>query len=29
MRGPGRVYIQTRNPGAFGAWMRRFMKVGG
>ena len=24
-RGPGRVLIQTRNPGAFGSWMRRFI----
>ncbi|MBN8662086.1 MAG: TIGR00266 family protein [Candidatus Obscuribacterales bacterium] len=23
--GPGRVYIQTRNPEAFGAWVRRFV----
>lgn len=24
-RGPGRVLIQTRNPGAFGAWIRQFI----
>jgi uncharacterized protein (AIM24 family) len=24
-RGPGRVLIQTRNPGGFGQWMRRFI----
>jgi uncharacterized protein (TIGR00266 family) len=24
-RGPGRVLIQTRNPGAFGSWLRRFL----
>lgn len=23
--GPGRVYIQTRNPGGFGQWIRRFI----
>ncbi len=23
--GPGRVYVQTRNPEAFGAWVRRFV----
>lgn len=23
--GPGRVYIQTRNPGGFGEWVRRFL----
>ena len=23
-RGPGRVLIQTRNPGGFGSWIRRF-----
>jgi len=24
-RGPGAVYIQTRNPQSFGAWIRQFM----
>jgi len=24
-RGPGRVLIQTRNPGAFGSWIRQFI----
>lgn len=24
-RGPGRVLIQTRNPGAFGSWVRQFI----
>ena len=24
-RGPGAVYIQTRNPRGFGAWIRQFM----
>ena len=24
-RGPGRVLIQTRNPSAFGSWVRRFI----
>lgn len=24
-RGPGRVLIQTRNPPAFGSWMRRYI----
>ena len=24
-RGPGLVYIQTRNPQSFGAWIRQFM----
>jgi uncharacterized protein (TIGR00266 family) len=24
-RGPGRVLIQTRNPGGFGAWVRQFI----
>jgi uncharacterized protein (TIGR00266 family) len=24
-RGPGRVLIQTRNPGAFGEWVRQFI----
>lgn len=24
-RGPGRVLIQTRNPGAFGTWVRQFI----
>lgn len=24
-RGPGRVLIQTRNPGSFGAWVRQFI----
>jgi uncharacterized protein (TIGR00266 family) len=23
--GPGRIYIQTRNPEAFGAWVRKFV----
>ena len=27
LRGPGRVYIQTRNPAAFGSWIRRFIGV--
>jgi len=27
-RGPGRVLIQTRNPGAFGAWVRQFVPAG-
>ena len=26
-RGPGVVYIQTRNPGGFGAWIRQFIPV--
>ncbi|HEY7129296.1 MAG TPA: TIGR00266 family protein [Nitrospira sp.] len=26
-RGPGVVYIQSRNPGGFGAWLRRFIPV--
>jgi len=25
--GPGVVYIQSRNPGSFGAWIRRFIPV--
>jgi uncharacterized protein (AIM24 family) len=25
--GPGVVYIQSRNPGGFGAWLRRFIPV--
>lgn len=25
LRGPGAVYIQTRNPQSFGAWVRQFM----
>jgi uncharacterized protein (TIGR00266 family) len=25
--GPGRIMIQTRNPGAFGLWMRQFIPV--
>lgn len=25
--GPGKVWIQTRNPGAFGAWVKRFVPV--
>jgi len=24
-RGPGTVYVQTRNPQSFGAWIRQFM----
>ena len=24
-RGPGRVLIQTRSPGGFGAWLRQFI----
>jgi uncharacterized protein (TIGR00266 family) len=24
-RGPGRVLIQTRNPGGFGGWLRQFL----
>jgi uncharacterized protein (TIGR00266 family) len=24
-RGPGRVYIQTRNPASFGSWIRQFI----
>ena len=27
-RGPGVVYIQSRNPGGFGAWIRQFIPVG-
>ncbi len=26
-RGPGVVYIQTRNPGGFGNWIRQFIPV--
>lgn len=26
-RGPGLIFIQTRNPGGFGAWIRQFMPV--
>ena len=26
-RGPGVVYIQSRNPGSFGAWIRQFIPV--
>ena len=26
-RGPGVVYIQSRNPGSFGAWVRQFIPV--
>jgi uncharacterized protein (TIGR00266 family) len=26
-RGPGLVYIQTRNPGGFGNWIRQFIPV--
>ncbi len=26
-RGPGVVYIQSRNPGSFGAWVRQFLPV--
>jgi uncharacterized protein (TIGR00266 family) len=26
-RGPGLVYIQSRNPGGFGAWIRQFIPV--
>ncbi|MBL8151458.1 MAG: TIGR00266 family protein [Blastocatellia bacterium] len=28
-RGPGRVFIQTRNPQAFGDWMKRFIPMRG
>lgn len=27
--GPGKVWIQTRNPQSFGAWIRRFIPVRG
>lgn len=26
-RGPGAVYIQSRNPGGFGSWLRQFIPV--
>jgi len=26
-RGPGVVYIQSRNPGSFGSWVRQFIPV--
>lgn len=26
-RGPGVIYIQSRNPGSFGAWIRQFLPV--
>jgi uncharacterized protein (AIM24 family) len=26
-RGPGVVYIQSRNPGGFGAWLQQFIPV--
>lgn len=26
-RGPGLIYIQSRNPGGFGAWIRQFIPV--
>ncbi len=26
-RGPGVVYIQSRNPGSFGAWIRQFIPM--
>jgi uncharacterized protein (TIGR00266 family) len=26
-RGPGVVYIQSRNPGGFGSWIRQFIPV--
>jgi uncharacterized protein (TIGR00266 family) len=26
-RGPGAVYIQSRNPGGFGTWIRQFIPV--
>ena len=26
-RGPGLVYIQSRNPGGFGAWIRQFVPI--
>ena len=26
-RGPGVVYLQTRNPGGFGSWIRQFLPV--
>jgi uncharacterized protein (AIM24 family) len=28
-KGPGRVLIQTRNPGAFGSWVRQFIPTKG
>ncbi len=28
-RGPGEVFIQTRNPGAFGSWIRQFIPTSG
>ncbi len=28
-RGPGKVLIQTRNPGGFGAWVRKFIPTKG
>lgn len=28
-RGPGRVLIQTRNPGGFGSWIRQFIPTKG
>lgn len=27
-RGPGHVFVQSRNAGAFGNWIRKFIKVG-
>lgn len=27
-KGPGKVYIQTRNPDAFGGWIRQFVPSG-
>lgn len=28
-KGPGKVWIQTRNPKAFGGWVRQYMPSGG
>lgn len=28
-QGPGKVWIQTRNPEAFGVWIRKFVPAGG
>ena len=27
-KGPGKIWIQTRNPQAFGAWVRKFVPSG-
>lgn len=27
-KGPGHVFVQSRNAGAFGSWIRKFIKVG-